>query len=83
MQVLEEEPDKNYFSLLYVVPKISNAAMEFIRSLILPWIEGEEYREGWLVKLFRVIAFVLPGLIDHFPREYHNVSRLGKIRPIY
>ncbi|KAL2242086.1 UNVERIFIED_CONTAM: putative feruloyl esterase A [Sesamum indicum] len=46
-QVLEEEPNKNYFSVLYVVPKILNAVYELIRSFILPWRKGEEYKEGW------------------------------------
>ncbi|KAH6822935.1 alpha/beta-Hydrolases superfamily protein [Perilla frutescens var. hirtella] len=77
--VLEEEPNKNYFSLMYVLPKILNAVYEFIRALILPWIKGEEYREGWLMKLFRITAFIIPGLTDHFPLDYDNLTRLDDL----
>ncbi|KAK6130874.1 hypothetical protein DH2020_035392 [Rehmannia glutinosa] len=78
-QVLEEEPNKNYFSLLHVVPKILNAVYELIRGFILPWTKGEEYREGWFMKLFRVTALVIPGLTDHFLVDYVNLTRLGKL----
>ncbi|KAK6115913.1 hypothetical protein DH2020_008182 [Rehmannia glutinosa] len=77
--VLEEEPNKNYFSLLHVVPKILNAVYELIRGFILPWTKGEEYREGWFMKLFRVTALVIPGLTDHFLVDYVNLTRLGKL----
>ncbi|XP_059285812.1 triacylglycerol lipase OBL1-like [Lycium ferocissimum] len=33
-KVLEEEPNKNYFSLLWVLPKVLNVAFELIRSSI-------------------------------------------------
>ncbi|KAI3460224.1 hypothetical protein Pfo_016887 [Paulownia fortunei] len=78
-QVLEEEPNKNYFSLFHVVPKILNAVYELIRSFMSPWTKGEEYKEGWFMKLFRVTALVSPGLTDHFPVDYVNVTRLGKL----
>ncbi|KAK4434422.1 Lipase [Sesamum alatum] len=78
-QVLEEEPNKNYFSVLYVVPKILNAVYELIRGFILPWIKGPDYREAWVMKLFRVIALLLPGLVNHFPVDYVNLTRLGKL----
>lgn len=78
MQVLEEEPNKNYFSLLYVLPKILNAVYEMIRGFILPHIKGEEFKEGWLMKLFRIMAFITPGLIDHFLLEYDNATRFQK-----
>ncbi|XP_057779527.1 triacylglycerol lipase OBL1-like [Salvia miltiorrhiza] len=78
-QVVEEEDDDKYFSLLYVVPKVLNAVYELIRSLMLPWIKGEEYREGWFMKLFRLTALVTPGLTDHFPLEYDNITRSQKI----
>lgn len=78
MQVLVEEPNKNYFSLLHVVPKILNAGYELIRSFILPWREGSEYREGWFMRVFRVTALIIPGLTDHFPVDYVNLTRLGK-----
>ncbi|KAG6419847.1 hypothetical protein SASPL_116359 [Salvia splendens] len=77
-QVLEEEPDEDYFSLLYVLPKVLSAFYELIRGLILPWTNGEEYREGWFMKLFRVTALIAPGLTNHFPPDYDNAIRLQK-----
>ncbi|CAI9757914.1 unnamed protein product [Fraxinus pennsylvanica] len=81
-QVREEEPNKNYFSLLYILPKILNAVYELIRSLLFPWIKGVEYKEGWFMKIFRIIALVLPGLVDHFPQDYNNSARLGNLPSI-
>lgn len=78
MQVLEEEPNKNYFSLIHIVPKILNAIYELIRSFILHRIKGEDYGEGWFMRLFRVTALIIPGLTDHFPVDYVNLTRLGK-----
>ncbi|KAG6408360.1 hypothetical protein SASPL_131365 [Salvia splendens] len=77
-QVLEDEADDNYFSLLYVVPKVLNAVYELIRGFILPWIKGEEYREGWFMRLFRLTALITPGLTNHFPLDYDNATRLQK-----
>ncbi|CAA2996194.1 uncharacterized protein LOC111367420 isoform X2 [Olea europaea subsp. europaea] len=80
-QFREEEPNKNYFSFLYILPKILNAVFELIRSLILPWRKGLEYKEGWFMKIFRIAALVLPGLVDHFPQDYNNSTRLGNLPP--
>ncbi|GER40179.1 alpha/beta-Hydrolases superfamily protein [Striga asiatica] len=77
--VLEEEPNKNYFSLFYVVPKILTAVYQLIRSFILPWRRGKDYREGWLMKLLRVFALVIPGFTDHVLVDYVNSTRLGKL----
>ncbi|KAL3840407.1 hypothetical protein ACJIZ3_024998 [Penstemon smallii] len=78
-QVLGEEPNKNYFSLLYVVPKILNAIFELIRGFILPWIKGKEYKEGWFMKLLRIILVPAPGVINHCPVDYVNSTRLGQL----
>lgn len=79
MQILEEEPNKNYFSIFHVVPKILNAVYELIRSLMIPWTKGEEYEEGWLMKVFRVTALLIPGLTEHYPVDYVNLTRLGNL----
>ncbi|KAG9129540.1 hypothetical protein Leryth_025089 [Lithospermum erythrorhizon] len=76
-QILEEEPNKNYFSLMWVLPKYLNAIFELIRSSILPWILGDEYREGWFEILYRVIGLIIPGLSNHGPQDYDNVTRLA------
>uniref|UniRef100_A0A1J3IGZ6 Lipase n=1 Tax=Noccaea caerulescens TaxID=107243 RepID=A0A1J3IGZ6_NOCCA len=78
-KVEEEEPNKNYFNILWAIPKIMNAVWELIRSFIIPHWKGEEYKEGWFLKCFRVVALLIPGLPAHFPNEYVNVTLLGDL----
>lgn len=76
-KVLEEEPNKNYFSLLWVLPKVLNAVFELIRSFILPWIKGNDYKQSWSEIIFRMVGLIIPGLSDHGPVDYVNLTRLG------
>ncbi|XP_022776149.1 uncharacterized protein LOC111317878 [Durio zibethinus] len=76
-KVLPQEPNKNYFSLLWVLPKIMNAIWELIRGFIMPYIMGPDYKEGWCLRMLRVIGLVVPGLSAHSPQDYVNVTRLG------
>ncbi|KAJ8539517.1 hypothetical protein K7X08_013769 [Anisodus acutangulus] len=78
-KVLEEEPNKNYFSLLWVFPKVLNAAFELIRSFILPWIKGSDYKQSWSEIMFRMVGLVIPGLSAHGPVDYVNLTRLGSV----
>ncbi|KAL1206388.1 Triacylglycerol lipase OBL1 [Cardamine amara subsp. amara] len=78
----EEEPNKNYFNMLWVIPKIMNAMWELIRSFIIPYWKGQEFKEGWFLRSFRVVALLIPGLTAHFPNEYVNVTLLGDL-PIH
>ena len=81
MQVLAEEPNKNYFSLLWVLPKIMNAIWELIRGFIMPYRKGPDYKEGWFLRLWRIIGLVVPGVSAHFPQDYVNSTRLGTLPP--
>lgn len=47
MKRTDEEPDPNFFGLRYVIPVHLNAAWELIRSMVMGYIYGPEYQEGW------------------------------------
>ncbi|XP_057973892.1 triacylglycerol lipase OBL1-like [Malania oleifera] len=76
-KIVGEEPDKNYFSMWWAIPKSLNALWELSRSFIIPYMEGPDYKEGWFLRLFRVIGLFIPGLSAHSPQDYVNSTRLG------
>ncbi|CAN7027418.1 hypothetical protein BRARA_F03831 [Brassica rapa] len=82
-KVEQEEPNKNYFSMLWAIPKIMNAMWELMRSFIIPYWKGEEYREGGLLKCFRVVALLIPGLPAHAPNDYVNATLLGNLPDLH
>ncbi|PON94204.1 Fungal lipase-like domain containing protein [Trema orientale] len=78
-KILWEEPDKNYFSVIWFMPKYINAVWELIRSFVMPCLMGSEYKEGWFMRLLRVVGLVIPGLAAHCPQDYVNLTRLGSL----
>lgn len=77
MQIRYEQPNKNYFDPRESIWKFLVAVWELIRSFIIPYTKGPEYRETLLLKGFRVIGFLLPGIVAHIPHDYVNATRLG------
>ncbi|XVF39923.1 hypothetical protein PTKIN_Ptkin01aG0071600 [Pterospermum kingtungense] len=76
-KVLPEEPNKNYFSLLWVLPKIMTAIWELIRGFMMPYMMGQDYKEGWFLRIWRLIGLVAPGVSAHSPQDYVSSTRLG------
>ncbi|CAH8373423.1 unnamed protein product [Eruca vesicaria subsp. sativa] len=82
-QVREDAPNANYFSLLWLIPKLLNGAWEFIRSFIMQFWKGRDYRENWIMRFIRVFGIIFPGASNHLPYDYVNSTRLGGlVRPI-
>ncbi|KAK7321687.1 hypothetical protein VNO77_32553 [Canavalia gladiata] len=81
-QVLDEEPNKNYFSLFWVIPKILNAVWELIRGFLIPFVKGEDYIQNWFMTLARLFGLIIPGLPAHLPLDYVNVTRLGSLHEL-
>lgn len=77
-KIVEEEPNKNYFSLLYFIPKTMTATWEFIRSFTIGYTRGAKYYEGGVLRCFRMFGLlVLAGLPAHCCQDYVNAIRLG------
>ncbi|KAK6938672.1 Fungal lipase-like domain, partial [Dillenia turbinata] len=80
IQIVAEEPNKNYLSILWFMPKMMNAVWELVRSFIIPYTRGPDYEEGWFLKMFRVVGLMIPGLSAHGPQDYDNLTRIGSLQ---
>lgn len=79
---MDEEPNKNYFGITHLIPEHLNAVWELIRGLIIGYIAGPDYKEGWLSIMLRVLGLAMPGIAVHCSTDYVNSVRLGKLRSI-
>lgn len=78
LKKVDEEPNKNFFGIRYLIPEYLNALWELIRSLLMGYTHGPEYREGWFCTLVRVMGLALPGISAHCLTNYIDSVRLGK-----
>lgn len=78
MKRVDEEPNRNYFGIRYLLPEYINAYWELIRALTMRYTYGPEYEEGWFSVLLRVVGLAFPGISAHSPTDYVNSVRLGK-----
>ncbi|XP_071731972.1 triacylglycerol lipase OBL1 [Rutidosis leptorrhynchoides] len=76
-QKVDEEPNRNYYELLYLIPEYVNAVWELMRGMMMGMIYGEEYKETWVGIMMRVMGLAIPGLSAHAPPNYINSIRLG------
>ncbi|CAA7024536.1 unnamed protein product [Microthlaspi erraticum] len=82
-KVSEDAPNANYFSLLWLIPKLLIGAWEFLRSFIIQFWKGKEYKENWIMRFLRVVGIIFPGVTNHLPFDYVNTTRLGGLaRPV-
>ncbi|XP_022132553.1 uncharacterized protein LOC111005383 [Momordica charantia] len=76
-QVLEEEPFKNYFSVVGAILMRIQACLEIGRSFTIAWRRGKEYEERVFLRMVRLFGVLLPGIPAHCPQDYVNSTRLG------
>lgn len=75
---VDEEPNRNYFGVRFLIPEYLNAIWELFRSFIIGYLRGPEYKEGWESTLLRIIGLAMPGISAHSPVDYVNSVRLGR-----
>ncbi|KAL2932890.1 Feruloyl esterase A [Bienertia sinuspersici] len=75
---VDEEPNKNFYGIRYLIPAYMNAAWELMRALTMSYIYGVDYKEDWYSIMLRIVGLMLPGISAHSPRDYVNSMRLGR-----
>lgn len=60
---------------MHALPKIVNAIWELIRSFIIPYYKGKDYKEGGVLRVLRVLGVVIPGVPAHMPKDYVDATR--------
>ncbi|KAI3830611.1 hypothetical protein MKX03_016443 [Papaver bracteatum] len=78
-EVMEKEPNQNYFNPLYLIPKYFNAWVDLFRGIFAGVKLGKDFKESLMSILFRMVGLLIPGLASHSPRDTVNSVRLAKI----
>ncbi|KAL2333546.1 hypothetical protein Fmac_014759 [Flemingia macrophylla] len=74
---LQDEPNKNYFSWKDMIPMWVNAFLELVRTFTIVYKYGPDYQEGCVMKVYRLVGLIFPGISAHCPQDYVNVTWLG------
>ncbi|XVE55883.1 hypothetical protein DITRI_Ditri03aG0192900 [Diplodiscus trichospermus] len=77
-KILPEEPNKNYFSLIWMFPTMMIANWELMRGFMMP-LMGADYKEGWVLRMWRMVGLMVPGVSAHAPQDYVNSTRLASL----
>lgn len=80
MQVVEESPNPNYLDLWYMMPMHLSALADLVKVFFYRLMRKKDFDEGYISLLYRGFGLVLPGIAFHSPRDYHNGSKMGKIK---
>lgn len=83
LQLVNEQPNKNYFSIKSIGPMYLNATFEMVRSVVLPYAYGTDYKEGILLMGLRLFGLIFPGASAHCPQDYVNLTRLASPETFY
>ncbi|PIA39813.1 hypothetical protein AQUCO_02600342v1 [Aquilegia coerulea] len=78
-EMMKQEPNKNYFNILYIPSKYLNAWLDLFRAVFARIRPGKEFKESWISISFRLIGLLIPGMASHSPRDYVNGARLARV----
>ncbi|XP_002971442.2 uncharacterized protein LOC9640177 [Selaginella moellendorffii] len=77
LQILPDEPFRNFFSPVYMVLSRLYALFELVQSFFMSYRCGGEFSETRLSTVARIAGLLVPGIAGHSLVNYINCVRLG------
>ena len=78
LQIVDEVPNKNYFSVFMFIPKKMICVWELMRGFGMGMFIGREYKELKVMRAVRLMGiFSIAGLPAHAPLDYVNSTRFA------
>ncbi|EFJ32399.1 hypothetical protein SELMODRAFT_12604, partial [Selaginella moellendorffii] len=77
LQILPDEPFRNFFSPVYMVLSRLYALFELVQSFFMSYRYGGEFSETRLSTVARIAGLLVPGIAGHSLVNYINCVRLG------